>query len=225
MAEADDEGRDVDDDPEHPHGAEDFLPQRRTLESLREAATHCRGCELYEHASQCVFGAGQREARLVLLGEMPGDREDREGQPFVGPAGRLLDQALDEAGLDRRLGYITNAVKHFRFAMQRGRRVHKSPTAKHLSACKPWLEAELGIVKPRRLLCLGASAARSMLGSDASVAALRGSLHPHPLVDEVQVTIHPSALLRIRRRPEEFRVAYQGFIDDLRDARAAIMAD
>jgi DNA polymerase len=176
--------------------ASDFLPERLDLESLREAACECRGCDLWEPATQTVFGEGPEDARMVLVGEVPGDREDREGHPFVGPAGRELDKALHEVGIDRGEVYITNAVKHFKFEERGKRRIHQRPDAKQVKACRPWLRAELDVVRPEVLVVLGATAAKSLLGSSFRLMAERGRPLDCDLAPVVFGTIHPSAILR-----------------------------
>jgi uracil-DNA glycosylase family protein len=145
--------------------ASEFLPDRLSLKALREAAARCRGCDLYEDATQTVFGEGRRSARMMLVGETPGDREDREGHPFVGPAGRELDKALERVGIDRADAYVTNAVKHFRFQERGKRRIHQRPDARHVRACHPWLEAELRLIRPEALIVMGAVAAKALLGN------------------------------------------------------------
>jgi DNA polymerase len=178
--------------------AADFVPQRRTLETLREASLGCRGCHLWMVGSQTVFGEGKAPAKIMLVGEQPGDAEDRAGHPFVGPAGRLLDEALAEAGIRRSDVYITNAVKHFKW--ERGekskRRIHKKPNGSEIRACRPWLDQELALVKPRVVVCLGATAAQAMLGRGFRVTKSRGRKQSAPFADAVFATVHPSAVLR-----------------------------
>jgi uracil-DNA glycosylase len=176
--------------------AEEFLPARFNLKSLRDAAQHCRGCDLYKDATQAVFGEGPRSARLVLLGEIPGDEEDKQGHPFVGPAGRLLDHALEDAGLERDEVYVTNAVKHFRWEPRGKRRLHKKPSARQIEACKPWLHAEILVVKPEGIVCLGATAAQAMLGRDFRITKHRGKFFASDDVAWLMATYHPSAILR-----------------------------
>lgn len=174
--------------------ATDFLPERRTLAALRAAAKNCRGCPLYRNATQTVFGRGASRARLVLVGEQPGDAEDRAGQPFVGPAGRLLDEALEAAGIDRADVYVTNAVKHFKWTPSGKRRLHKKPSAREIAACRPWWEAELAAVTPDGVVCLGATAAQAVLGRDFRITNSRGRRvagTPWTIA-----TWHPSAVLR-----------------------------
>ncbi|KWW98121.1 uracil-DNA glycosylase [Carbonactinospora thermoautotrophica] len=210
--------------PERP-GAQHWIPPGADLDQLREAARACRGCELYENATQTVFGAGSPTARVVLVGEQPGDQEDRQGLPFVGPAGRLLDRALAEVGIERADAYVTNAVKHFRFT-QSGpgkRRLHQTPDMGHITACKPWLQAELAILDPEVIIALGATAGRALLGPSFRVTKQRGMLIPWPTDagEEgtrrsafVVATVHPSAVLRADDRES----AYAGLVADLRVA-------
>lgn len=176
--------------------AADFLPARRTLPTLRRAAQGCRGCPLYRGATQVVFGEGAAKARVMLVGEQPGNEEDLDGHPFVGPAGRLLDRALEAAGVDRGAVYVTNAVKHFKYEVRGKKRLHQKPSAAEVNACRPWLEAELEVVKPEILVCLGATAAQALLGRSFRVTKQRGVLVPSELAPHVLATWHPSAVLR-----------------------------
>jgi uracil-DNA glycosylase len=185
-----------------------------SLTALRRSARDCRRCELYERATQTVFGAGPAGAELVLVGEQPGDREDVEGRPFVGPAGRLLDQVLTEAGVDRETVYLTNAVKHFKWKERGKRRLHETPRAAEVNACRPWLEAELAAIEPNGVLAMGATAARSLFGPKIRVTRDRGQLIDSPFAPVAAVTIHPSAVLRLRER-EERSEALAGMVDDL----------
>ena len=206
-------------------GAQEWVPDDGDLDALRTAAAQCRGCELWEPATQVVFSAGSPTARLALVGEQPGDQEDRRGIPFVGPAGRLLQRAVDEAGIDRGQVYVTNAVKHFRFeqAGEGKRRIHKSPDLAHISACRPWLAAELARVDPDVVVCLGATAAKALLPKDFRVTKQRGQLMRLPTSRGEKTflgTIHPSAVLRV---PEEGRQeAYDALVADLRVAAGAL---
>ncbi|HEV8436927.1 MAG TPA: UdgX family uracil-DNA binding protein [Methylomirabilota bacterium] len=177
--------------------AASFLPDQRTLTSLREAAAGCKGCELYKRGTQTVFGEGRRTAPMMMVGEQPGNDEDLAGRPFVGPAGRLLDHALTEAGLDRGDIYITNIVKHFKWKPQGKRRIHDKPNASEVEACRPWFQAELELIKPDVLVCLGATAAQAVLGRQFRISAQRGQFVPSPLAPRVFATVHPSSLLRI----------------------------
>jgi DNA polymerase len=176
--------------------AADFLPAKRTLPALIEASKGCRGCELYANATQTVFGEGPAGAEIMLIGEQPGDREDRQGHPFVGPAGQLLDRALEAAGIDRTKVYVTNAVKHFKFEPRGKRRIHKKPNAEEIRACNPWLEAELATVEPRVVICLGATAAQAVIGRSFKVTQHRGEFVDTPLAALVTATVHPSSILR-----------------------------
>src|SRR4051812_5025316 len=173
-----------------------YLPDRLNLKTLREAAAGCRGCPLHGPATQTVFGEGRKRAELMLVGEMPGDREDREGHPFVGPAGRELDKALEQAGIDRADVYITNAVKHFKYQERGKRRIHDKPKRAEVDACLPWLRAELDVVKPRVLLLLGATAGQALLGSKFRLGPARGNPIDSDLAPVVSATIHPAAILR-----------------------------
>jgi uracil-DNA glycosylase family protein len=175
-----------------------FLPARRSLTALREAAAGCRGCPLHEPATQTVFGEGRVRARLMLVGEMPGDREDRAGRPFVGPAGRELDEALELAGIDRAGVYITNVVKHFKFEQRGRRRIHSTPKKSEIDACFPWLREELAVVSPEVLVILGATAGKALLGSTFRLRDVRGVRIDSDLAPYVSATIHPSAILRAR---------------------------
>jgi uracil-DNA glycosylase len=192
--------------------AADYLPERLTLESLREAAKVCHGCDLWRNAAQTVFGEGPSDAQLMFVGEQPGDQEDKAGRPFVGPAGRIFDQALEQVGIDRSSVYVTNAVKHFKWQPRGKRRIHQKPNAAELAACRPWLDAELSVLKPRVLVCLGATAAQALLGRTFRVTKQRGTPIDSPLADVVVATIHPSAILRARDRNAE----YAGFVADLK---------
>jgi DNA polymerase len=173
-----------------------FVPETTSLRALRAAAHACRGCDLYKTATQVVFGAGPRGARVVFVGEQPGDQEDLQGEPFVGPAGALLDQAMAEAGIPRGEVYVTNAVKHFKWEPRGKRRIHKRPRVSEIKACRPWLEAELRAVKPEVVVCLGATAAQSVLGPQFKLMQHRGHLLSSSLSERVVATIHPSAVLR-----------------------------
>jgi DNA polymerase len=198
-----------------PDSAADLVPSRPSLPKLREAAAGCRACPLWENATQTVFGAGGRNAVAMFVGEQPGDREDIEGAPFVGPAGRVLDDALAQAGIDRSTVYVTNAVKHFKWEPRGKRRIHAKPSWSELSACRPWLEAELAVVRPAVLVCLGATAAQSLLGRQFRVTKQRGEWLDSDLAEHVTATIHPSAILR--QRDEESRHQEMGmFVEDLK---------
>ena len=194
--------------------AADFVPSRPTLESLRSAADNCRGCHLYARATQAVFGEGARQSEVMFVGEQPGDYEDRSGKPFVGPAGKLLDQAMVDAGIDRKLAYVTNAVKHFKWQARGKRRIHQKPNWEEINACRPWLEAELAVVKPRVVVCLGATAAQALLGRQFRVTQHRGELVESDLAEHVTATVHPSSILR--GEPEDREREFAAFVDDLR---------
>jgi uracil-DNA glycosylase family protein len=201
-------------------GAAAFVPPHAGLPELREAATRCTGCDLYRHATQMVFGRGPGEARIVLVGEQPGDQEDLKGAPFVGPAGEVLDRALREAGLDRELLYVTNAVKHFKFEPRGRRRIHQTPRLSEIAACRPWLEAELAVIRPEVVVALGATAARALFGPDFRLMRERGRVVPSRWAAKTLATIHPSAVLR---GPDEAAQAelYHLLVEDLRLAAQA----
>jgi uracil-DNA glycosylase family protein len=199
------------------------VPEHAGIDELKRAAEDCRGCELWKPATQVVFSAGNPRAPLALVGEQPGDVEDRKGIPFVGPAGRLLQDALVEAGVPKKDVYITNAVKHFRFTERGKRRIHATPQVTHIKACRPWLEAELTLVDPKLIVCLGAIAARSLLGTTFRVTQQRGQVMElaTPIgVRRVLATVHPSAVLRASG--EDRGAAFAGLVADLRTARTAI---
>ena len=201
--------------------AREFIPERRSLTALRAAAEECRGCHLYEHATQTVFGEGPKSARIMLVGEMAGDREDREGRPFVGPAGRELDRALDAAGIDRREIYVTNVVKHFKFEERGKRRIHQTPRKGEIDACMPWLDTEIKLIRPRGLVTLGATAAKALLGSSFRLTQHRGELLESDLAPVVAATIHPSAIVR-QRDSAEREAERQALADDLRTVLEAV---
>lgn len=202
--------------------ASELIPPRAGLDDLRDAAGRCTACELHRLGTQTVFGEGPARARLMAVGEQPGDREDVEGRPFVGPAGRLLDEAFDGAGIDRGDIYLTNAVKHFRWEEQRGkRRIHKKPGLAHIRACAPWLQAELGVVRPDVVVLLGATAAQAVLGSAFRVTQHRGAFVDSPLDALVTATVHPSSVLRARDEPSR-REAFEGFVRDLAFAASGL---
>jgi uracil-DNA glycosylase family protein len=198
-----------------------WVPERPTLPRLREAVDGCRGCPLWRDATQAVFGEGRKRAAVMLVGEQPGDQEDIEGRPFVGPAGRVLDEALAEAGIDRSTTYVTNAVKHFKFEARGKRRIHAKPTWSETTACRPWLEAELAVVEPRVLVCLGATAAQSLLGKQFRVTKQRGEWIDSDLAELVTATIHPSAILR-QRDADARHAEMARFVDDLRAVAAVL---
>jgi DNA polymerase len=194
--------------------AADFLPEGLSLTALREAAAGCKGCHLWRVGTQTVFGEGARAADVMFVGEQPGDHEDRAGRPFVGPASRLLDEALAAAGIDRSTTYVTNAVKHFKWQARGKRRIHQKPNWTEMTACRPWLEAELAVVKPRVLVLLGATAAQSLLGREFRVTQHRGELLESDLAEAVTATIHPSAILR--GEPEQRERELAAFVADLK---------
>jgi DNA polymerase len=202
-----------------------FLPDRPTLPRLRDAAASCRGCHLYKPATQTVFGEGAQGARLVLVGEQPGDREDIEGRPFVGPAGRELDRGLSEAGIDRGEVYVTNVVKHFKFEERGGRRIHQSPKQAEIKACRPWLDEELHVLAPDAVVALGATAATALLGSSFRVSRDRGALLDSEIAPIVSATVHPSSILR-KRGSAEREAEREAFAADLQVvARALVSQD
>jgi DNA polymerase len=195
--------------------AADFIPPHPTLPKLRDAAAGCRGCDLWVNATQTVFGEGPRTADVMLVGEQPGDQEDRQGHPFVGPSGHLLDAALEEAGIDRTRVYVTNSVKHFKFVViERGRRLHKKPSAAEVRACNPWLQEEIRLVNPRVVVTLGATAAQALLGKQFRVTQDRGRPIPTEFAEAVLATVHPSAVLRAP--PEARDEARREFFGDLK---------
>ena len=194
--------------------AADFLPAELTLPALRDAAAGCRGCHLWQVGTQTVFGEGARKAEAMFVGEQPGDQEDRTGKPFVGPAGRLFDEALEAAAIDRTSVYVTNAVKHFKWTARGKRRIHQKPNAAEVAACRPWLEAELAVVQPRVLVLLGATAAQALLGRQFRVTQHRGELLESELAEAVTATVHPSSILR--GEPAERETNFAAFVDDLK---------
>jgi uracil-DNA glycosylase family protein len=201
--------------------AAEFVPESRSLRTLREAAADCRGCPLWKDATQTVFGEGPRKASLVLVGEQPGDREDVEGEPFVGPAGRELERALQAAGIERGGVYLTNAVKHFKWKARGKRRLHQTPRAGEVEACKPWLSAEIEAVRPAGIVALGATAGRALFGTKVKVTKDRGRLLESPLAPVAAITIHPSAILR-QRDHDEREDARAALADDLRTVAKAV---
>jgi DNA polymerase len=203
------------------HDAAELIPARPTIATVRQAASDCQACDLYLRGTQTVFGEGARKAELMFVGEQPGDQEDLAGRPFVGPAGKLLDRALADAGIDRAAIYVTNVVKHFKWEPRGERRIHKKPNAGEIAACRPWLDTEIQLVKPRAIVCLGATAAQALLGRQFKVTAHRGEFITSALAPIVIATVHPSSILRAR--DEETRhTELQGFTDDLRRVRIAL---
>ena len=204
--------------------AADFIPPTPTLPNLRQAAKDCTGCDLYKRATQTVFGEGAAHAKIVFVGEQPGDQEDLQGHPFVGPAGRLLDKALVEAGIARNDVYITNAVKHFKWEPQGKRRKHKRPSAGEVGACRPWLASELNVIHPRVLVCLGATAAQSVFGKVVRINETRGQFMNTPWAPATFVTIHPSSIFRHRERVQQ-EAEYRQFVEDLTLVRRRLHED
>jgi uracil-DNA glycosylase family protein len=203
-----------------PNDATPFLPERSSLKALREAAANCRGCHLWRGATQTVFGEGRKRSRLMLVGEQPGDREDLAGKPFVGPASRELNRALEAAGIERSEAYLTNVVKHFKFEERGGRRIHQTPKRFEVEACRPWFDEELKVVRPEALVVLGATAAKALFGSDFRVTAHRGELLDSELAEIVTATLHPSSILR---GPDEDREANrEALVADLRVVARAL---
>ena len=195
--------------------ANDLIPPRPTLTSLKNAAADCKACDLWLKGTQTVFGEGGRRARVMFIGEQPGNEEDLTGKPFIGPAGRLLDSALEEAGIDRKQTYVTNVVKHFKWEPRGKRRIHKKPNATEIAACRPWLEAEIAVVKPEVVVALGATAAQALLGPQFRVTKQRGEFIESTLAPYVMATVHPSSILRAPD-DETRQLEYRQFIDDLK---------
>ena len=207
---------------EETSGADALIPENPTLPKLREAAAGCTACPLYKTGTQTVFGEGLKRARLMLIGEQPGDREDIEGHPFVGPAGRILDQALEEARIERGDAYVTNVVKHFKWTPKGKRRIHQAPKAEEIKACSPWLEAELDVVNPEVMVCLGATAVRAVIGTKAKVMKNHGEFLQSKLGRTAMPTLHPSAILRAD--PEDRDDAMAMLVGDLRRVRDRLAA-
>jgi uracil-DNA glycosylase len=199
----------------------EFLPPRISLKSLREASAGCRGCALYQHATQTVFGEGKASAHVVIVGEQPGNDEDREGHPFVGPAGRVLDRALQAAGIERTDTYVTNVVKHFKWEPRGKRRLHKKPSAREIGACLPWLQKELELIQPTVLVCLGATAAQAILGKNFRVTHDRGKAFATAFAQKTIATIHPSSILRQRTDDDRHR-EMDRFVADLQVAASLL---
>ncbi len=195
--------------------------KRKTIAGLKDAAKDCRDCPLWENATQTVFGEGSSRAEVMLVGEQPGDQEDLQGHPFVGPAGQLLDRALAEAGVERRLVYVTNAVKHFKWEPRGKRRLHKTPAQREIDACRQWLEGEIRVIRPRVIACLGATAAKALLGPQFRVSSERGRYVTSPHAEYVFATFHPSALLRLRDAQER-QAAFRQLVEDLALIRRAL---
>jgi uracil-DNA glycosylase len=197
-----------------------FESEYSSLEEARAAAASCTRCDLYKNATQTVFGEGSPDAEIVFVGEVPGDQEDLAGRPFVGPAGRLLDEALEQAEIDRKLAYVTNVVKHFKWQPRGKRRIHQKPNAAEIAACRPWLDVELSLLKPKVLVCLGATAAQALLGRQFRVSKMRGVPVDSDLAPVVIATVHPSSILRSDDRDAEMAL----FVEDLRRVAEALRA-
>ncbi len=202
--------------------AEDFFPTQLTLRTLKTAAADCKACDLWKKGTQTVFGEGRRRSTVLFVGEQPGNEEDLTGKPFVGPAGRLFDQALAEAGIDRKQTYVTNVVKHFKWEPRGKRRIHKKPNAIEIKACRPWLEAEIAVIKPQVIVALGAIAAQSLLGAQFRVTKERGQFLESTLAPYIMATVHPSSILRAPD-DETRRLEYRQFVNDLKKL-AQVMA-
>jgi uracil-DNA glycosylase family protein len=198
--------------------AADFLPRKRTLKTLREASRSCKGCDLYKNATQTIFGEGPAGANVMFVGEQPGDQEDRQGRPFVGPAGRLLNNALAEAGIPRDEVYVTNAVKHFKWIWRGKRRLHQKPSIRQVMACRPWLEAELEVVRPKIVVCLGATAAQSVLARPVLITKARGKFIESDSDRIIFITIHPSAIYRHREKEEQEK-EYRRFVSEMKQVQ------
>jgi uracil-DNA glycosylase family protein len=202
--------------------AAELIPDKPTLSTVRVAASECRACDLWKSGTQTVFGEGKSTSTIVFVGEQPGDQEDIAGKPFVGPAGKLLDRALDEAGIDRRQVYVTNVVKHFKWVPRGKRRIHQKPNAGEINACRPWLETEIALIKPRAIVCLGATAAQALLGKQFKVSRQRGEIiERSPLAPILVATVHPSSILRAPD-DETRRLERERFTDDLRKLAARL---
>ena len=198
-----------------------LIPPRPTLPKLRDAAAECQACDLWKTGTQTVFGEGKSSSLIMFIGEQPGDKEDLSGRPFVGPAGALLDKSLEEAGIDRTKVYVTNVVKHFKWEPRGKRRIHKKPNAAEITACRPWLDSEIRVVKPRAIICLGSTAAQAILGPKFKVSIQRGLFVPSDLADYVTATVHPSSILRAPS-DEARRSEREKFVEDLKKIRAAL---
>src|SRR5690242_3142549 len=204
--------------------ATDFMPEQLTLPSLKAAAADCKGCDLWEKGTQTVFGEGKRRATALFVGEQPGNEEDLTGKPFVGPAGRMFDSALEEAGINRQQTYVTNVVKHFKWEPRGKRRIHKKPNAQEINACRPWLEAEIAVVKPQLIVALGATAAQALLGAESRVITHRCELLESTLAPYRMSTVHPSSVLRAPD-DETRRLEYRRFVDDLKKLARVLKSD
>ncbi|MDQ3282213.1 MAG: UdgX family uracil-DNA binding protein [Acidobacteriota bacterium] len=198
-----------------------LIPPRPTLTKLRDASAECKACDLWKTGTQTVFGEGKPSSLIMFIGEQPGDKEDLAGRPFVGPAGALLDKSLEEADIDRKTVYVTNVVKHFKWEPRGKRRIHKKPNAVEITACRPWLESEIRVIKPRAIICLGSTAAQAILGPKFKVSVQRGQFVDSPLAEFVTATVHPSSILRAPS-DEARRVERERFAEDLKKIRAAL---
>jgi DNA polymerase len=204
--------------------AADFMPEQLTLPSLKAASADCKGCDLWKRGTQTVFGEGKRRAIALFVGEQPGNEEDLTGKPFVGPAGRIFDSALEEAGIKRQQTYVTNVVKHFKWEPRGKRRIHKKPNAQEINACRPWLEAEIAVVKPQVIVALGATAAQALLGPQFRVTKNRGEFLESTLAPYIMATVHPSSILRAPD-DETRRLEYRRFVDDLKKLARVFKSD
>jgi uracil-DNA glycosylase family protein len=198
-----------------------LIPPRPTVNKLRDAAAECKACDLWRTGTQTVFGEGKQKSLIMFIGEQPGDKEDLAGRPFVGPSGALLDHALEQAGIDRAKVYVTNVVKHFKWEPRGKRRIHKKPNAVEITACRPWLESEIRVIKPRAIICLGSTAAQAILGPKFRVSVQRGQFVQSDLAEYVTATVHPSSILRAPG-DEARRLERERFIEDLKKIRAAL---
>jgi uracil-DNA glycosylase len=198
-----------------------LIPPRPTLNKLRDAAAECKACDLWKTGTQTVFGEGRQKSLIMFIGEQPGDKEDLAGRPFVGPSGALLDQALEEVGIDRTKVYVTNVVKHFKWEPRGKRRIHKKPNAREITACRPWLNSEINVIQPRAIICLGSTAAQAILGPKFRVSVQRGIFVPSELAEYVTATVHPSSILRAPS-DEARRTERERFVEDLRKIREAL---
>lgn len=198
-----------------------LIPPRPTLTKLRNVAAECKACDLWKTGTQTVFGEGRPSSLIMFVGEQPGDKEDLSGRPFVGPAGALLDKALEEAGIDRAKVYVTNVVKHFKWEPRGKRRIHKKPNAAEITACRPWLESEIGVIKPQAIICLGSTAAQAVIGPKFRVSVQRAQFVKSPLAEYVTATVHPSSILRAPS-DEARRMERERFVEDLKKIRAAL---
>ena len=198
-----------------------LIPPRPTLSKLRDVAAECKACHLWKMGTQTVFGEGKQRSLIMFVGEQPGDKEDLSGRPFVGPAGALLDKSLEEAGIDRAKVYVTNVVKHFKWEPRGKRRIHKKPNAAEITACRPWLQSEIDVIKPRAIICLGSTAAQAIISPKFKVSIQRGLFVPSELAEYVTATVHPSSILRAPS-DEARRVERERFVEDLKKIRAAL---